>query len=111
MPLPSSMPPDSQIVEQFVASVLGSPEHHVEVHHIVHDGIVRPVVGFHLSRPTQYRTHDRIEKRSEGISRSENHIFIFLRVIYLISLAVGADIKKSILPIFIVIVYYLIRIK
>ena len=29
-----------QIVEQFVATVLGSPEHHVEIHHIVHDGIV-----------------------------------------------------------------------
>ena len=54
-----------QIVEQFVASVLGSPEHHVEIHHIVHDGIVRPVAGFHLSRPAQYRTYDRIEKRSE----------------------------------------------
>ena len=85
----------SQIVKKFVSSVFGSPEHHIEVHHIIHNRIVRPVARLHFSRPTQYRTHDRIEERGKRFGGSQNHILVFLRMIHLIALPVGSEHQET----------------
>ena len=84
-----------QVVEELVATVLRCPEHHVKIHHIVHDGIVRPVARFHLSWPTQDGSHNWIEECGERISRSQDDILVILRMIHLISLAVRAEHQKA----------------
>ena len=84
-----------QIIEEFVAPILGSPEHHIEVHHIVHDGIVRPVARLYLTRPTQYRTHDRIEEGGKRVGGSQDDILVVLGVIHLISLAIRAEHQET----------------
>ena len=84
-----------QVVEELVATVLCSPEYHIEVHHIVHNRIVGPVARLYLSWPTQDGSHDRIEERGERICRSQDDVLIILRMIHLISLAVRAEHQET----------------
>lgn len=67
-----------QVVQQFVAPIPGCPEHHVEVHHVVHDGVVWPVVWLYLSRPAQQGANDGIEECGERVGRCKYHIPVFL---------------------------------
>ena len=84
-----------QVIKQFVSSVFGCPEHHIEVHHIIHDGIVRPVAGLYLSRPAQYRAHDRIEECGKRIGRSQDYVLVFLRMIHLVAFAIRAEHQET----------------
>ena len=84
-----------QVVQQFVATVLCSPEHHIEVHHIVHYGVVGPVVGLDLSWPTQDSAHYRVEQRGKRVGRGKYYILILLRVVKLIALAIRAEHKET----------------
>ena len=85
----------SQIIKQFVSTIFSCPEHHIEVHHIIHDGIMWPVARLHFSRPAQYRTNNRIEECGKRIGRSQDYVLVFLRMIHLVALAIRAEHQET----------------
>ena len=64
----------SDVVQVLSTTITGSPEKHLQVYHIVHDGIVRPSLFFDFTRPTQNGTYPGIEKFGQLVGRADNDI-------------------------------------
>ena len=84
-----------QIIKEPIASILCSPKHHVEIHHIVHDGVMGPVAWFYFSWPAQYGSYYRIEECGKRVGRSHDNILVLLRMVHLIAFAIRAEHQET----------------
>ena len=83
------------VVEQSVATIGSRPEHHVEIDHVVHDGVVRPVVWLHLTGPAEDSTYEGIEQRCQRIGGGVDDVAVGGIVGNLVALAVGAEHQEA----------------
>ena len=83
-----------KVVEQRVAAILRSPEHHVEVHHVVHDGVVS-AEHLHVAGPGEDGADHRVEECGERVGRSKDNLFVISIVCGLIAFTEGTEHQEA----------------
>ena len=82
------------VVQTVVAPVLRGPEQHLQIYHVVHDGVVA-AKHFHIAGPRQDGAHVGIEQCSQRIGRGEYHLFITRIVRQTVAVAIAAEHQEA----------------
>ena len=85
---------DGDVIEQRVATVTGSPEEQVQVHHVVHDGVVT-TEHLHVAGPAEDRADERAEECGERVGCVEQCLAVKSIMVQLIALAERAKDNES----------------